>query len=334
MESSEHVLTKAETESLTYGFDLPISKPFSNSETKEFSMMEDKETLDKLDFPYLNTINQRFATFFNTSLSLLLPSSTEVATNLVQTEAYTDFTERFGQYASVNVFSMEPLDGHGLILLDTLLVSAIMDNLFGGGKLIQSDLANREFTQTEFRIIRRVINLALDAQKKAWDLVQNLEFNLVRTETKTQFARIASPKDFVITTTYYIRLGEFCGQMQICIPTKTLNPIHDLLQHHVHREHTATSKALWNHSLKKQIHSAEIDLTAVLTTIPTSLRQITTLKKGDFLAFKMPKTIAVNVHGLPIMECTVGQSNGKYGLKVEKILKHTLKMVDTSTDPN
>jgi len=332
MKNTTEVLSPEEMDSLTYGFNNPKKGPVFKSQIKP-GMIGAQESIDRFSFPYLNTINQRFANFFNTNLSLLLTSNTEVVPRTITQEKYVDFIERYKNYASINVFTLKPLVGNGFLIIESALVSAIVDNLFGGGKINLEDSESREFTQTELRIIKRLTDQALDAQKKAWDLIRKLDFNLVRSETNSQFARIASPNELVITTSFFVRIGKHCSQMHICIPNKVLEPIHDLLQNHVNPEYTDNNRTYWSKSLKNQIHSTDIDVVTNLATIRSTLRQIQSLKNGDIINFEMPKTVSSMVNGLPIMECTFGQSNGKYALKVKKIIRHNIENNDASSDP-
>ncbi|MEY4210055.1 MAG: flagellar motor switch protein FliM [Pseudomonadota bacterium] len=333
MNLNKNILSLAEIESLVSGIDGNQDQKLSIKPNALPYSVTNQEPIDKFNFPYLDIVNQRFANYFNTSLSLFLRNSTEVVSGATKREKYSEFIDRFNEYASINVFSLKSLNGNGLIILDSSLVSIVVDHLFGGdGHFQQTDTPTREFTQTEQRIIKRVLNIIFEAQKKAWDLIRNIDFELTRTETKTQFARITSPHETVITNTFYIKISNVCSQMHLCIPVSVFNPIHDLLQNHVQNSANIENNQNWTNTIKQQIKSADIELTANLTTINTTLRHIKTIKTGDVLDFEMPKTISLTVNGLPIMECSFGQSNGKYALKIEKLLKNSLNVVKDSSN--
>jgi|688.fasta_scaffold226543_2 flagellar motor switch protein FliM len=333
MNLNKNILSHAEIDSLTSGLDVFGDDNISlNTNATPYSVTN-QEPIDKFNFPYLDIVNQRFANYFNTSLSLFLRNSTEVVSGATKREKYSEFIDRFNDYASINVFNLKSLNGNGLIILDANLVSIIVDNLFGGGgHFHQTDTPIREFTQTEQRIIKRVLNIIFEAQKKAWDLIRNIDFELNRSETKSQFARITSPHETVISNTFYIKIGNVCSQMHLCIPVSVFNPIHDLLQNHVQNLPNSDVNQNWTDSIKQQIKTTDIDLSANLITIETSLRHIKALKTGDVLDFDMPKTIYLTVNDLTIMECSFGQSNGKYALKIEKLLKNSLNAVKDTSD--
>jgi flagellar motor switch protein FliM len=51
-----------------------------------------------------------------------------------------------------------------------------------------------------------------------------------------------------------------------------------------------------------------------------SLREILKLKVGDVIPLNIPSKIEAQVDHVPLMECTYGQQNGQYALKVERFL--------------
>lgn len=328
---NKNILSHSEIDSLISGIDAFEDDLLSLKSNENPYSVTNQEPIDKFNFPYLDIINQRFANYFNTSLSLFLRNSTEVVSGATKREKYSEFINRF-EYASINIFTLKSLNGNGLIILDASLVSIIVDNLFGGGHFQQTDTPTREFTQTEQRIIKRVLAIIFDAQKKAWDLIRNIDFELSRSETKSQFARIASPHNIVISNTFYIKIGDFCSQMHLCIPVSVFNPIHDLLQNHVQNAPNLHINQNWTDSIKQQIKTTDIELSANLTTIDSTLRNIKAVKIGDILDFEMPKTLFLTINDLPIMECSLGQSNGKYALKIEKLLKNSLNAVKDTSD--
>lgn len=155
MNLNKNILSLAEIESLVSGIDTTEDKNSSLTSNALPYSVTNQEPIDKFNFPYLDIVNQRFANFFNTSLSLFLRNSTEVVSGATKREKYSDFIDKFNEYASINVFSLKSLNGNGLIILDSNLVSIVVDNLFGGdGHFQQTDTPKREFTQTEQRIIR------------------------------------------------------------------------------------------------------------------------------------------------------------------------------------
>jgi flagellar motor switch protein FliM len=52
-----------------------------------------------------------------------------------------------------------------------------------------------------------------------------------------------------------------------------------------------------------------------------TIEQVLALKVGDFLELERPTLLQAAVDGVPVLECHYGTHNGKYALKVERMLR-------------
>jgi flagellar motor switch protein FliM len=98
-----------------------------------------------------------------------------------------------------------------------------------------------------------------------------------------------------------------------------LEPIRDLLYSTMQSDQLSTDKR-WIGTLRKQLQSAEVEIVAQLGSGKISLRDILKLKAGDVIPLNIPSKIEAQVDHVPLMECTYGQINGQYALKVERFL--------------
>ena len=47
------------------------------------------------------------------------------------------------------------------------------------------------------------------------------------------------------------------------------------------------------------------------------------MKAGDVIPLNIPSKIIATVDSVPLMECTYGQQNGQYALRIERFISHT-----------
>jgi flagellar motor switch protein FliM len=198
----------------------------------------------------------------------------------------------------------------------------MVDNLFGGDGRFHTRVEGRDFTQTEHRIIQRVLNIVFDAYSKSWEPVYPVEFEFIRSEMNTQFANIATPNEVVVAVTFAIELGQISGEMHLCLPYSMIEPIKDLLTSALQAENLEVDKR-WIRLMRQQIQLAEVEIVADLGTAEISLRDIVDLKVGDVIPLEIPPTIEAKVDGVPVMECAYGKFNGQYTLRVEKLLSNS-----------
>jgi flagellar motor switch protein FliM len=214
---------------------------------------------------------------------------------------------------------VKPLRGNALFIFDPNLVFMVVDSMFGGDGRFHTRVEGREFTQTEHRIIQKLLEVLFQTYAKSWEPVYKLDFEFIRSEVNPQFANIATPNEVVVVTTFEVEFTGVGGSIHICMPYAMIEPIRELLYSTMQGDHFIADKR-WLHMLSRQIQSAEIELTAVLGHAEMNLDQVLKMHNGDVIALDVNENIEVQVDGVPVMECKYGASNGQYALRVEKML--------------
>ena len=269
--------------------------------------------------PTLEIINERFARQLRIGLYNFLRRGVEISVGTVKVSKYSEFIRNLVVPTNLNLVQFKPLRGTALMILNPDLVFLIVDNLFGGDGRFHTRIEGRDFTQTEHRIIQRVLAIVFESYEKSWEPVYPLKFEFMRSEMNTQFASIATPNEVVVSVTFSIELGQVSGEMHFCMPYSMLEPIKDLLTSALQAENLEVDKR-WIRLMRQQIQLAEVELVADLGTSVVSLRDIVNMQVGDVIPLTIPQTIEAKVDGVPVMECAYGKFNGQYTLRVEKLL--------------
>lgn len=273
--------------------------------------------------PTLEIINERFARLLRIGLFNFLRRSAEVSVGTVKVSKYSEFIRNLVVPTNLNLTHMKPLRGTSLIVLDPGLVFLLVDNLFGGDGRFHTRVEGRDFTQTEQRIIHKILEIIYETYAKSWEPVYPVEFEYIRSEMNTQFANIATPNEVVVSTTFTIELGPVSGEMHICMPYSMIEPIRDLLTSSLQGETLEIDKR-WVRLMTQQIQIAEVELVADLGSTRVTLGDILNMKVGDVIPLHIPEIVSANVDGTPVMECKYGVFNGQYALRVEKLLNSSV----------
>lgn len=268
----------------------------------------------------LEAINERFARQLRVALFSFVRRNADISVGAVQILKYDDFIRHLPVPANINLMHMKPLRGTSLFVFDPSLVFLVVDNLFGGDGRYRIRIEGRDFTETEQRIIKRLLNLTLGCYGEAWSDLHPIEFEYVRSEMHAKLANIATANEVVVTTTFHIEFGPVGGALHVCIPYSMLEPIRDLLSNPIQTEVEIDKR--WVKQLSRQVQSADVQLNAELVTIQSTIGQLLKLKAGDVLPIEMPETITAKVDGVPVMECTYGTSNGRYALRVKQMINY------------
>lgn len=271
--------------------------------------------------PTLEMVNERFGRLFRISLFNMLRRSAEISVTGVQVMKFSEYIHTLFVPTSLNLIHMHPLRGTGLIVLEPKLVFTILDNYFGGDGRFQARIEGREFTATELRVIRMVLDICFETLTEAWSPVMDVRFEFVNHEVNPQFANIVSPSEVLVISTFHIELDGGGGDIHLTLPYSMLEPIRELLDTGLQSD-SASDDGRWAASMKEEILSADIQLTAQLAQVKYSLRKILNFKAGDILPIEMPKTVVVKAEHVPIFNATFGEHKNKVALKMTSLIEH------------
>lgn len=295
----------------------PVAAPTDKTETPTYNLGTD-DRIVRSRMHTLEVINDRFARHLRTTLLTFMRRSADISVGAVQIQKYGDFIRHLPVPANINLMHMKPLRGTALFVFDPKLVFLVVDNLFGSDGRYHVRIEGRDFTRTEQRIIKRLLNVTLESYGSAWQPVYPLVFDHVRSEMHAKLANIVAPNEVVINTTFQIEFGPIGGALNVCIPYSMIEPIRDLLSNPLQDEIEVDKR--WVKQLSKQVQSAGVELRADFLTMQSSIGQLLKLQIGDVLPVEIPEKIVATVNGVPVMECGYGTSNKHYALRVQKMI--------------
>jgi flagellar motor switch protein FliM len=319
---NQQILSQDEVDALLQGITGESQKLEAEEEQvggiREYNLAS-QERIVRGRMPTMEIINERFARNIRVGLFNFIRKSPEVAIGGIKVQKYSAFLREIVVPTNFNIVSVKPLRGNGLIVCDPTLVFAVIDSLFGGIGKFHARIEGRDFSPTEQRVITRIVEVILAEYHKAWKGIYPLELEYQRSEMQPQFANIATPSEIVVSTSFTLEIGETSGTIYFCIPYSTLEPIRDVLYSTTVGD-SAEPDRRWINLMKTQIQAAEVELVAELGTAPATVEQLLAFKPGDFIELDLEPVIQTKVDGVPVFDCHYGTSNGKYALKIDKML--------------
>ena len=118
--------------------------------------------------PTLDIINQMFSRLFRSTFAGMMHKSVDVSIVSTDTIKFGDFLRSLPVPSSLHIFRMEPFRGHGLMVIESKLVFAVVDTFFGGSGSMEAKITGRDFSTIEIRMIKNVVLSALEDLEKAW----------------------------------------------------------------------------------------------------------------------------------------------------------------------
>ncbi len=265
--------------------------------------------------PTLEMVNERFARYFRVSLFNFLRRSAEISVSGIQIQKFSEYVQSLFVPTNLNVIRFAPLRGRALIVMEPRLVFTAVDNFFGGGGQFYNKVEGREFTPTEMRIIRLIIEMIFKDLAEAWRPVIEIEFEYLNSEVNPQFANIVSPSEIVVVSTIHVELDGGGGDINIAMPYSMIEPIRDLLDAGISSDRGDVDDR-WQESLQNEIMRTEVTLNSLLFEKRMKISDVMAFKAGDVIPVDIPDEVILSAEGVPISIGKVGLSDGNYAIKI------------------
>ena len=272
--------------------------------------------------PTLDIINQMFSRLFRNTFSMLMRKSVEVSTVSTDTIKFGDFLRSLAVPSSLHIFRMEPLRGHGLMVVESKLVFAVVDTFFGGSGTKEAKITGRDFSSIEIRMTKSVVLSALEDLEKAWRPVHAVTTNFVRSEVNPQFAAIVPPTDIVLVILFEIEMESISGTLTICLPYAAIEPVIPKLKAQFQSEEMEVDQ-VWIRRLRTELLATEVELVAELGTSTITPQDLMKFKVGDTLMLGNDVTdpLTLKVEQIPKFKGFPGVSRGNKAVQLTETIE-------------
>jgi flagellar motor switch protein FliM len=272
--------------------------------------------------PTLDIINQMFSRLFRNTFSTMMRKSVDVSTVSTDTIKFGDFLRSLAVPSSLHIFRMEPLRGHGLMVVESKLVFAVVDTFFGGTGTQDTKITGRDFSSIEIRMTKSVVISALEDLEKAWRPVHSVTTNFVRSEVNPQFAAIVPPADIVLVILFEIEMENISGTLTICLPYAAIEPIIPKLKAQFQSEEMEVDQ-VWVRRLRAELLTTEIELVTELGTSTITPQKLMKFKVGDTLMLGNDVTdpLTLKVEQIPKFKGFPGVSRGNKAVQLTEKIK-------------
>ena len=272
--------------------------------------------------PSLDIINQMFSRLFKNTFSTLMRKSVNVSTISTDTIKFGDFLRSLPVPSSMHIFRMEPLRGHGLVIVESKVVFAVVDTFFGGSGGKEVAVTDRDFSAIEIRMTKTVILSVLHDLEEAWRPVHTVTTSFVRSEGNPQFAAIVPPTDIVLVILFEIEMENISGTLTICLPYEAIEPVIPKLKAQFQSEKLEVDQ-VWVRRLRAELLSTEIEIITELGTTEITPESLMGFKVGDTLILGNDVTdpLILKVEGNPKFKGFPGVSRGNKAIQITEVIE-------------
>src|SRR5690554_5781876 len=268
----QDLLSQEEIDALLHGVDEGLVDTDANDDPSVVRAYDltSQDRIVRGRMPTLEMINERFARYTRISLFNLLRRTADVSVGGVQITKFGEYLHTLYVPTSLNLVKFRPLRGTALIVFDAKLVFKLVDNFFGGDGR-HAKIEGREFTPTELRVVRMVLEQAFVDLKEAWQAVKDVQFEYVNSEVNPALANIVSPSEVVVVSTFHIELDGGGGEMHVTMPYSMIEPIRELLDAGMQSDVDEHDER-WGRALREDIMHATVEFSCDLFEREITLR--------------------------------------------------------------
>ena len=255
-------------------------------------------------------VDERFQTNLSINLLALLHRSVEVKRKEIIISKFDAYAKDLKVPASINVFALTGLIGFSAIVLDAEMVHALVNAFFGGGSR-KSEIGDRDFTHTETRVVKLILKTIIATIKSSWKELSTVEFTPVETEVNPQHLSSFAATDVLMVRQFSVKFAGGGGEIQLLMPGNSIDTVF---------RHKKISDLESDYSpreiMKDRVMTFSADVTGELTGARLTIGEIFRMAKGDIISVDSPEEIDVKVNGVAKFKATMGEIDGKAGLKV------------------
>ncbi|GFM49469.1 MULTISPECIES: flagellar motor switch protein FliM [Pseudomonas] len=312
----QDLLSQDEIDALLHGVDDGMVQTESNNEPGSIKSYDltSQDRIVRGRMPTLEMINERFARYTRISMFNLLRRSADVAVGGVQVMKFGEYVHSLYVPTSLNLAKIKPLRGTALFILDAKLVFKLVDNFFGGDGR-HAKIEGREFTPTELRVVRIVLDQAFIDLKEAWQAIMEVNFEYINSEVNPAMANIVGPSEAVVISTFHIELDGGGGDLHVTMPYSMIEPIREMLDAGFQSDLDDQDER-WIKALKEDVLDVSVPLSTTVVQRQMLLRDILHMQPGDVIPVELPETLVMRANGVPSFKVKLGSHKGNLALQV------------------
>ena len=312
----QDLLSQDEIDALLHGVDdgLVQTKMAAEPGSVKSYDLTSQDRIVRGRMPTLEMINERFARYTRISMFNMLRRSADVAVGGVQVMKFGEYVHSLYVPTSLNLVKIKPLRGTALFILDAKLVFKLVDNFFGGDGR-HAKIEGREFTPTELRVVRMVLEQAFIDLKEAWQAIMEVNFEYINSEVNPAMANIVGPSEAIVVSTFHIELDGGGGDLHVTMPYSMIEPVREMLDAGFQSDLDDQDER-WVKALREDLLDVDVPLSATVARRQLRLRDILHMQPGDVIPVELPEELIMRANGVPSFKVKLGSHKGNLALQV------------------
>lgn len=318
------ILSQQEIDALLNNIKSGTEQKIESSSEKEAILYDFRlpNRISKNQLRVLRSIFENFAESFSSFLVTKLQTVVNINVTSVDQIYYSEYVLSVANPACLFTFQIKDTDVKGILELNNDLALSLVDKLLGGNGL--GTKQTKIITPIEQKVLNVVVERVMQDLKKAWQTIDNMEFEVERFEPDIDFAQITSQSESVLLISFEILIGEQSYLMNICFATFAFDNILARLS----SQKLSSIRAVKHFGktarevVSQNLSAVALPIQVELGTTKLSVKEIMEMEIGDIIRLdtKLSDDQKVRTGKHILFLGRIGVSNNKKAIKVTKKL--------------
>jgi len=160
---------------------------------------------------------------------------------------------------------------------------------------------------------------ALNELAYSYESLVSLEPAIMQFESNPQFAQVAAPSDMVVVSTYETRIGAEVGELSLCVPFSSLQPVLDrAVTHSLFADRSAGDPDVIRGAIGTRVEQVPVEVSVRFSSVRLTSAEIVGLREGDVLPLHhaVADPLTVTAVGQPLLCATPGKRGKRLAVMI------------------
>ncbi|MFQ5427404.1 MAG: flagellar motor switch protein FliM [Thermodesulfobacteriota bacterium] len=275
--------------------------------------------------PALEMVNEKFCNKVRGPLTSIIRSGVDIEGQGIDSVKYEEFVRNLTLPSSINIFTMSPFRGHGILVMDPSLAYLIIDNYFGGSGRFYTRIEGREFTPVEQSVIKKVVDVLLETLSEAWKSICDVDFVCERSEMNPHFVNVIEAVEVMMVSTFQMEIESSTNTdknlFYFCIPYLSVESVKEKLYGMAGQSKIGADEG-WIARLRQHIEHVPLRVESVVGGTRIKLSELLKLKEGDVILLdkKIYEPFDFSIEGDAKFRGRPGVSCSNYALEIQSVI--------------
>ncbi|HLY73129.1 MAG TPA: FliM/FliN family flagellar motor switch protein [Planctomycetota bacterium] len=276
---------------------------------------------------FVHALHESFAKALEPALSGMLLRPVDARLTGVHQLPLGEFLSSLPSPGVLILLSAEPLQGSFLMSIHPSIAGALVERMLGAGKPASAP-RDRGFSPLEWKVADTLILRLLAVLAAAWAPVAPVRFHVISRESDPQAIKPESVNEPSVAVTLEVAMGDQRGALDLLFPALSIEPHFDRMAPPAAFSPKAGG-ADHGEELSRRLAPAEVEIGVHLPPATIRMKDLQTLRPGDYLVTSHPHAdpVQVSVEGRLKFLARLGS------LKDRKAAKIVASTSDAPTEP-